>query len=274
MIKKIALATDLFITDPILFFKEIQRRITKKPVKYKGFIIKSRGIGVLYYVKKYKDMYNLITEEEDAVLIDKKHNIKIAVSKESISLLATVLLEDSISLRDYKLSKEEIENKKVLDVGAYIGDTVLGFLIKGAKYVVGYEPVFYEYAMKNIEINGFKDKAEIRPYGLSYNEDEINVKLEGSATGLHEGDFIIKTRPWKDLLEKEKFDLAKVDCEGCEYYLLSVPDELLSSIPLWVIEIHGVSLPLIRKFENAGFRYEFIKKFNELAIIYRFELIK
>jgi hypothetical protein len=57
----------------------------------------------------------------------------------------------------------------------------------------------------------------------------------------------------------EKFDIAKVDCEGCENGLLSLPDDYIRKIPKWVIECHSSETlrELGEKFLRAGFRVSF-----------------
>jgi hypothetical protein len=57
----------------------------------------------------------------------------------------------------------------------------------------------------------------------------------------------------------EKFDIAKVDCEGCENGLLSLTDDYIRKIPKWVIECHSSETfrQLVEKFLRAGFRVSF-----------------
>ncbi|MEM4571463.1 MAG: FkbM family methyltransferase [Nanopusillaceae archaeon] len=273
MIDKLRKAFDVFITDPVLFTKEILRRISNKSYTHKGFLINNtEDFRFVYGIKKYKKEWSIIKEKESFYLFNKKYNVKFWIPKDKIGLYSVVMFEKNLDLEQYDLKKEEICNKRVLDVGAYVGDTVLGFILKGAKYVVGIEPVYYDVAKKNLEINNIKN-AEIRDYGLADRDIEYGVTKNLSATGLKEGDFKIKTKSWEEILKNEKFDLAKVDCEGCELYLLTVSDELLRKIPLWVMEIHGAYLPLVNKFKRAGFEPKLVKRFSDLLTIWKFKLI-
>jgi hypothetical protein len=63
---------------------------------------------------------------------------------------------------------------------------------------------------------------------------------------------------WIDVL-KDGFEVAKVDCEGCEKHLLSLPDDLIRKVPKWVIECHGPETLrlLCEKFLKAGFKVTF-----------------
>jgi hypothetical protein len=50
--------------------------------------------------------------------------------------------------------------------------------------------------------------------------------------------------------------LLKIDCEGCERFLINVPCDLLKKVPHWVLEVHGFQnlLEFFRKFKECGFR--------------------
>jgi len=67
---------------------------------------------------------------------------------------------------------------------------------------------------------------------------------------------------WMNVLT-EDFDVVKVDCEGCEQYLLDVPNNILRKVPYWVIECHNakIFMDLASKFSSAGFaiRYRFYR---------------
>jgi FkbM family methyltransferase len=262
----------VFKVSPILFVKEGFRRIFN--VKYSINKIPVRTKEEFYFFYNYfknKDRYEIKVENKDFFLIDKKYNIKFWALLYLYGLYQSVIAEDTLSLSEYGISKEEIKNKKVLDVGAYVGDTVIGFILKEAKYVIGYEPVFFETAQKNLEINNIKN-AEIKPYGLGDEEKEENINVNYAATGAKEGNTKILIKSWKDLLENEEFDLCKVDCEGCEYYILSIPNKVIKKIPIWTIEIHGVALPIISKFKRIGYHVNLVKRHSDIVSIYKFVL--
>jgi hypothetical protein len=67
-----------------------------------------------------------------------------------------------------------------------------------------------------------------------------------------------KSISWAKVLE-EGFNVAKVDCEGCENYLLDLSDEELRMVPKWVIECHSPQTlkRLCEKFLRAGFMVTF-----------------
>lgn len=53
---------------------------------------------------------------------------------------------------------------------------------------------------------------------------------------------------------REGFDVVKLDCEGCEYAVLTLPCEAISSAPRWILEIHGPETPIVYKFIECGFK--------------------
>ncbi len=132
---------------------------------------------------------------------------------------------------------------KVLDVGGYLGETAALFGRWGAREVVVYEPdrVLAQHARKTLRLNGVR--------GVVY---ELSVNCSGSNSSIS----------WVEVL-KEKFDIAKVDCEGCEDGLTRLPDELIRSVPKWIIECHGPRMlkRLCEKFSRAGFVVTF-KPYN------------
>jgi predicted RNA methylase len=125
---------------------------------------------------------------------------------------------------------------RVLDVGGYLGETAFLFKKWGADEVVVYEPdhVLARHARETMFLNGVK--------GVVY---ELFVNCSDSHNSIS----------WAEVL-KEKFDIAKVDCEGCENGLLSLPAECLRKVPKWIIECHSSKTfrQLAEKFLSAGFK--------------------
>jgi hypothetical protein len=125
---------------------------------------------------------------------------------------------------------------RVLGVGGYLGETAFLFKKWGADEVVVYEPdhVLARHARETMFLNGVK--------GVVY---ELFVNCSDSHNSIS----------WAEVL-KEKFDIAKVDCEGCENGLLSLPAECLRKVPKWIIECHSSKTfrQLAEKFLSAGFK--------------------
>lgn len=70
-----------------------------------------------------------------------------------------------------------VKDRAVIDIGANIGDSCIYFILKGAKSVLAIEPNgnLYNFAKKNININGFSDKIKIIRAACSGNDLNSNV---------------------------------------------------------------------------------------------------
>ena len=201
-------------------------------------------------------------------MVDKKLNLNIFSS--NFFDFIPIVIESSLDLYEYKLDEKEIKNKKILDIGGYI-DTPLVFSKMGAREVITFEPLYHKLLLKNLKINKIKNVI-VKPYYVFSSEcKQLKEWLKDKKLKKLKGKII----SWEDVL-KEKFDLTKVDCEGCEEGLLYVDKDLLRKIPVWIIEVHGNKLrkKIIEKFRSAGFRERLINVHDYEAISYRFEKIK
>jgi FkbM family methyltransferase len=172
----------------------------------------------------------------------------------------------------------DVKGKVVLDIGAYVGDSSIYFIRKGAKKIYAYEAVkdFYEIMLKNIELNNLQDKIIPINKGIDCNKGENYIKNNYGRTGLESGDTKIELISIKDVFEeiynKEGEFVTKIDCEGCEYSLLCLPDEILKYSREYIIEIHGSPQTIISKFLRNGYKMKVIKKENWYLGIYYFYL--
>ncbi|MCM8808393.1 MAG: hypothetical protein NC926_10750, partial [Candidatus Omnitrophica bacterium] len=76
----------------------------------------------------------------------------------------------------------------------------------------------------------------------------------------------VKCLSWEEVLKKaikEKVDIAKVDCEGCEKFLVSVDDDLIKQISEWIIECHSLEISrlIFKKFIKNGFKLKGVISF-------------
>jgi len=168
------------------------------------------------------------------------------VPQAATDLLLSIVAEDFKGMYGYL----DVRGKTVADVGAYLGETAVMFAKMGATYIYAWEPIFYEYAKKNLALNGVSN-AEVLPYGLWTEATSYRVKLASTSSGLFPGnDVEIKTMPAAEALN---VDVVKMDCEGCEWSLIALPCDALRRPLEYVIEIHGPPPPFIAKFEKCGF---------------------
>jgi Methyltransferase FkbM domain len=138
-----------------------------------------------------------------------------------------------------------VREKEVIDIGANIGDSSIYFANRGAKNVIAVEPdkISYDYAAKNIAINGFSE----------------NIKLILAACGSE--DIFVSENEQQFLTLKtlvKKYcscpQILKIDCEGCEYDLiLNASSEDLRTFTHIQIEYHSGYQDLKLKLEQYGF---------------------
>lgn len=173
--------------------------------------------------------------------------------------LLHVLLEDYDALYgciDYG-------GKLVVDVGAYIGDTALFFLKRGARRVYAFEPVplHFKYLLEHLRLNNAGGKVVPVPEGVWHRSGLLELPHDLSCTGLDYGerDVVISVRHIDDALGEVLsaegcIDVVKMDCEGCEYSLLI--SEAASRVAQYVIEIHGSPWTIIDLMMKKGYRLD------------------
>jgi FkbM family methyltransferase len=202
---------------------------------------------------------------------------EIGVNREDYDLL-NVLLEPLEEM----YGCVNVNDKIVIDIGAYIGDTALYFIHRGARKVYVFEPVekFYRYLLRNIARNNLEDRIIAFNYGAWFRDTVIRTNIMGGATGLridYNHPYVdLEVRSLKDILkivhEREGvIDLVKMDCEGCEYSLLRLDEELLRLPKHYIVEIHGAELLIIDVMVHGGFKVEKIRQIHDLVSIYLFK---
>jgi len=88
--------------------------------------------------------------------------------------------------------------------------------------------------------------------------DNVFTDSFGAGPGRHK--LRVKCASMAGIIAEKSIDVAKFDCEGCEYGILGLKDEALAGIPYWCIEFHAVGknrrkLGMIAdKFRRCGFR--------------------
>jgi FkbM family methyltransferase len=123
-----------------------------------------------------------------------------------------------------KLWPFNVEGEVVLDVGAYLGDTPLMWLYRGAKHVIAVEPVpeHFQYLQKNtsgLSVTCILASLAIKipnipelTYSMSYGIKEIQNPTNFLSTPV-----VSLT----DLVTRYKPTVVKLNCEGCEHFVLN-----------------------------------------------------
>lgn len=224
-------------------------KIVKLYAKRKPVILRldNRNIYIrnnLAYLSLYELLRkNMIIGYDNDELILSYFGYKLRIHKDHLDE-AVPLIEQK---EDEYGNTIKYEGKKVLDIGAHIGDTALWFLYKGASSVVALEPdpFKFTYLKKNIDINGLNNKIKAINAGLWY--------YDGRITLFPSNNIIVLTL--KSIIEENgSFDLIKMDCEGCEFSLIKEECSVLNQAGReYLIEVHGYPDILIDKFKSCGY---------------------
>jgi 16S rRNA G966 N2-methylase RsmD len=137
----------------------------------------------------------------------------------------------------------DFKGKAILDLGADYGSTAWFFIKRGAKSVTAVEGD--PGRAKTLAANSVK-------YGFTCIKEMIT-----------------SPKNIEELLERQQFDIAKVDIEGAEIHLLQCKGELLKKVPLWMIESHSDELTrsVTSRFKELVFRVRQIHEPDEPTIL-------
>ncbi len=199
-----------------------------------------------------------ILDTKNGVVYLKKNDIVLAAYPNQIGVVNEPL-EKYYRIFDFS-------NKIVLDVGGFIGYSAALFSKWGAKKVIIYEAQRENipFIKRNLKLN--KIDGEVHNLAVADKDGYIELSYEELGTtsfGLG-GNKKYKVRAISiSKILSPHIDIAKFDCEGCEYSLLSVPCETLRNVPRYVIEYHRGFECLKKKFEECGFKVQKLWKIKD-----------
>lgn len=160
-------------------------------------------------------------------------------------------------------------NKRVIDIGGFVGDTALYFLSKGARQLFIYEPLSMN--MKALEYNmePYQDRVKCYQEALSNTNGPVTLSSSdpegfygfGMTVGKHQ--VSVQGVTISELLSRHhSIDVVKVDCEGGEEHLLTMSIDDMHSVPYWMIETHTQTLyqQMVKKFCENGFTKTYDKQ--------------
>lgn len=162
--------------------------------------------------------------------------------------------------------QSKMNERTVLDIGAWIADTSISFVAHGAKRIIALEPLLenYNLAKKNIENNNFNSKITLllaacgKKNGFIYTdptiESSIRAGLKTKAGGIK-----IPTITLEKIVNEYNIEdgILKMNCEGCEYdTILNTKNEVLRKFEYIVIEYHYGYKNITKKLMDAGYKIE------------------
>ncbi len=224
------------------------------PANFKDFTL----IGFIEISGAIIQENELIPGLEYSLLMEWKFNINrdLAFLKEQHH----DIFSEIVTVNSYDLTKEQVANKNVLDIGANIGVFSLLCACYGAKKVLAIEPVSktYNTLIENIQRLNFNQYIlPLQNVVTDKSEDVVNIsiQLDAGHNSLYNtsNDYEqVKSISLSDALSK--FDdtdvYLKLDCEGAEYdIILNATEKEMSRISNIAMEIHGDLHPTYKGFE-------------------------
>ena len=162
---------------------------------------------------------------------------------------------------DYKFLTQGTQT--LVDVGANIGDSSIYFALNGISHIIALEPYPFSFkiAQHNIKVNKLSDHIDL--INAAYGNDgtieiEDKANTPGSDLVHYNGGITVDVMSLRTLigrygLEKENMAL-KMDCEGCEYNLVSEGKDILSLFKKIQIEYHYGVKDLGNILSKSGFK--------------------
>jgi len=191
--------------------------------------------------------------EGEIVLYELYKDNRKLIGTERILAVLTEPLED--------MYRADFKGKVVLDIGGYLGETMVLFWNWGASKVIVYEPIpeNVKFIELNASLNGIN--AEIHCEGIYFKDEELEVNYDRidsfySLVSNAGGSKKIKVKGVSDVISNSNADIAKFDCEGCEQTLLGVGGRILRMIPYYILEYHDNPKQIVGKFLSEGFIVE------------------
>ncbi|MGC9079883.1 MAG: FkbM family methyltransferase [Nanopusillaceae archaeon] len=215
-------------------------------------------VKTLYYVIDKLGDYELQTLQISG---DK---VKFLVDGKTIEIITGDLLTLLDGIVTYRLLN--VKDKKILDIGAYVGDTAVIFLTRGAKQVTAVEPSPWAYEMAKINLLNYLDRTILLKCAIDKDSNKVYI-LPDSITSRwfyaqrsKKGNVKVFSCTLDSLMEKYgPFDILKMDCEGCEYD--SIPySKRLKDFKETLIEYHNGYEILEEKLRNEGFKIQFLRE--------------
>lgn len=143
----------------------------------------------------------------------------------------------------------DVSGKEVVDIGANVGDSSIYFALKGAKKVVGIEPLpnVYEEALENVRLNQLEGKIVLINAALGSKRGKLKVPCDmntfssdGFSILKFGGECEVPKITLNEVLKQiDEPYLLKMDCEGCEYDVILNDYEHVRKFNKLIIEHHA-----------------------------------
>ena len=150
---------------------------------------------------------------------------------------------------DEHIYNVDVYDKDVVDIGANVGDSSIYFAIKGARKVIGVEPLpnVYAQAIENVKLNHLEGKIFLINAALGSKSGKIKVPCNTSTYQSYDfsalrtkGECEVPIVTLSEVLKQisEPY-LLKMDCEGCEFDVILNDYEHVKMFKKLVFEHHA-----------------------------------
>ncbi|QXJ34877.1 50S ribosomal protein L11 methyltransferase [Saccharolobus shibatae] len=174
-----------------------------------------------------------------------RDTVKFSFNDREITLRGWRLSYPGDSFSDYW--RINVKGKRVLDIGAGIGDSPIYFSLMGAKEVVA-----VEIDKKKVELM----KENLRTNGIN------NVIVVDKGVDTVDSENLIS---WERLIKDYgPFDAAKIDCDGCE----GVISPFIKEIPELLIEWDNDYKDIVKNLSKNGYKVRVEHTLKNLGFIY------
>jgi len=174
---------------------------------------------------------------------------------------------DLVFLKDW-YGECNVQNRCVVDVGAFIGDTAVYFASKGARKVLAFEaaPPLFRLAEQNVLLNHVEDVVQIKNAALSdrngFTRFNYRAFSPSSSSYLNSNvknptEFVVKSVSFSEVISSlEYVDLLKLNCEGAEHQILQQAYKLnlFEKIGNIMVEIHGIDEKIRGYLKSASYK--------------------
>ena len=171
----------------------------------------------------------------------------------------------------YEYDNIDVYGRDVVDIGANVGDSSIYFALKGARRVVGVEPLpnVYALAIENVKLNHLEDKVFLINAALGSKSGKIKVPCNmsvydsvGFSTLRTNGKCEVPILTLSEVMKQiDEPYLLKMDCEGCEFDVILNDYEHVKKFEKLIIEHHAKSTGI-----------EYTKLVNKLSSDFHCEL--
>lgn len=143
----------------------------------------------------------------------------------------------------------DVYGRDAVDIGANVGDSSIYFALKGARKVVGVEPLpsVYAQAIENVKLNHLEGKIFLVNAALGSKSGKLKVPCNtstftssGFSTLKSNGECEVPVVTLSEVMKQisEPY-LLKMDCEGCEFDVILNDYEHIKMFEKLIIEHHA-----------------------------------